>query len=650
MRKISLIFYGKKVCSLALCMSSTYSVSATEIDYFNIPLAELAKLEITAVSKSAESITEAPGIISVITAHDIKRFGAKDIHDLLRRVTSVIPETSVLFPDNVISIRGQHSSIVDRRSLLLLDERPIRDTNSGGSNATFHNAFPLAAIERIEVIRGPGSVLYGSNAFSGIINIITKTTTTSGGQLKMGGGSFSTFQGDGVYHAITDHGSIMLAAKSMISDGWEFEATDRSGSRDSMDMKEHSRGITLRANLQNFTLNMFQGKTKQDYLGANQQWPAEHYDRNTHFIDLSYQQEWSSNWRSNFNLTYNRNNRANQTSIDIDTYNILYEATLQGNISNKLSATFGASYLSLRGEDKQAMAGFEDFKDSWKNSYGQLHFMLSKDITLVAGLQYNDTGIDTDTSYRGSLVWKITEPWGIKILYGEAFRSPYMAELYSGNPFLAGNENLVPETIATTDLQLFYYSNKYRFEASYFHSHIDEEISLTPTGPGRFEFINSGGIDSSGYELNARAQLSNKLDVQASYSYQSNDTDDGIKDSQIVANSLFKLGLSYRFDNNINLGLFDSYFGEPGDHSKLSNISQERNNNDKAYHYLTLNLDIPLSALSRKTYWQGIHLSLYGDNLLESDAVYQPDLSRPNVNAWPKFPGRAFYLNIEFPL
>jgi outer membrane cobalamin receptor len=86
---------------------------------------------------------------------------------------------SPLVPRNVASIRGDLIKQEDNHVLVLINGRPFRDTTFGGINFSICTAFPIQTIERVEVIRGPGSVLYGTNALSGVINIVTKNPDQS---------------------------------------------------------------------------------------------------------------------------------------------------------------------------------------------------------------------------------------------------------------------------------------------------------------------------------------------------------------------------------------------------------------------------------------------------------------------------------------
>jgi len=118
--------------------------------------------------------SEAPGATTVITAEDIERSGASNIFDLLRRV----PGVDIRFTPmgGHISIRSNGSSPFSEEVLMLIDGSPYNSPDKGGfpGHPNYTGFFPLSRIARIEVVRGPVSVVYGANAFGGVINIVSK--------------------------------------------------------------------------------------------------------------------------------------------------------------------------------------------------------------------------------------------------------------------------------------------------------------------------------------------------------------------------------------------------------------------------------------------------------------------------------------------
>jgi outer membrane receptor for ferrienterochelin and colicins len=162
-----------------LLVFSVQVVAAQSFDSPDPSIQEMLKLDIeelsvSVASKRNESISEAPGIITVITAEEIEKFGGNNLGDVLSRLPNTYRYATTQLRDNSTAIRGQQINFSDNKSLILLNGRPMRDSLTGGHNMAFYRAIPLEIIERIEMVRGPGSVLYGTNASAGAINVITK--------------------------------------------------------------------------------------------------------------------------------------------------------------------------------------------------------------------------------------------------------------------------------------------------------------------------------------------------------------------------------------------------------------------------------------------------------------------------------------------
>jgi iron complex outermembrane recepter protein len=150
------------------------------IDYFDLTLEQLMDTKILTVSKKNETLADAPAAIYVVTSEDIVRSGVTNIPDALRMVPGMVVASS---DSNswAISIRGFNSTLANKL-LVLIDGRTIYNPVFGGVLWEAHELL-LADIARIEVIRGPGGTLWGANAVNGVINIITKHSRETQGNL-----------------------------------------------------------------------------------------------------------------------------------------------------------------------------------------------------------------------------------------------------------------------------------------------------------------------------------------------------------------------------------------------------------------------------------------------------------------------------------
>jgi iron complex outermembrane receptor protein len=166
------------VAPLLLALVAPPCVAIT--DYFDMTLEQLLQIEVLSVSKKPEAVASAPAAVYVVTTDQIQRSGVTNIPDALR----LVPGVQVARLDSnswAISIRGFNSPL-SNKLLVLVDGRSIYNPVFGGTLWEAHNLM-LEDVERIEVIRGPGGSLWGANAVNGVINIITKNSRDTQGNL-----------------------------------------------------------------------------------------------------------------------------------------------------------------------------------------------------------------------------------------------------------------------------------------------------------------------------------------------------------------------------------------------------------------------------------------------------------------------------------
>jgi len=159
-----------------------------EVDLASFDLEDLLSMEVTSVSKKSERAFEAPAAAFVITSEDIRRSGMRTIPELLRMVPGVqVAQMNSSFYS--ISLRG-FAGTFSSKLLVLIDGRSVYTPLFAG---VFWDEpdLPLADIDRIEVIRGPGGTVWGANAVNGVINIVTKTAAeTQGWHVEAGAGNY----------------------------------------------------------------------------------------------------------------------------------------------------------------------------------------------------------------------------------------------------------------------------------------------------------------------------------------------------------------------------------------------------------------------------------------------------------------------------
>ncbi len=191
-----------------------------ESDFANVNLDDLLDTKVIfSASKRAQTIDDSPNAISVITADDIRAMGAVNLIDVFRRLPGVYVYVRS-GQDPLLSIRGR-TSAYPSGYLLLVDGVSLYDAQNGGVD---WSRLPLVLddIERVELIRGPGGTLYGSNAFYGVINITTKRPANDSTVRSVTtGGSQSTVHQYGSVAIKSDKFSFRMSGKFEQTDGFE---------------------------------------------------------------------------------------------------------------------------------------------------------------------------------------------------------------------------------------------------------------------------------------------------------------------------------------------------------------------------------------------------------------------------------------------
>lgn len=254
--------------SVILCifLLPCWAVAMDDTDLTSLPLESLMELKVTSVSKKSQQLTDAAAAIFVITRDDIRRSGVTNIPDALRMVPGI--QVAVIDSNKwAVSARGQNGRFANKL-LVLQDGRSLYTPLFSGVYWEVQDTV-MEDIDRIEVIRGPGAALWGSNAVNGVINIITRSAEdTLGGLVSAGGGTREQGFGTARYGMkIGENTFLRLYAKHLERDS----GVDKLGkdTNDSWDMTRggfrldshlsHQDSLTLQG-------DYYDGNLKESYL------------------------------------------------------------------------------------------------------------------------------------------------------------------------------------------------------------------------------------------------------------------------------------------------------------------------------------------------------------------------------------------------
>jgi outer membrane receptor for ferrienterochelin and colicins len=607
-------------------------------------------ITVSIASKKEEEIEKAPGIINVVTADEIQRYGARNLRDILNRQTHIQIVGSNLFPHNRTGLRGVTLTHVETDVLLLLNGRPIRDSGNSSANQDIYASFPIETIKQIEIIRGPGSVLYGTNAFAGVINLITKNAPSSPeGSLAFSYGSFDskkgTLSGGGTFGDLEVYGAVT----GIDNEGDDFNHINGEfGTTGKYKTGFNGENILLNAKFKGLTLNALLSDSTTDHGKSILSLPSDDYNLEREFIDIGYIHEFNDDWKGAFNYGYHRY----QDDFKLGAFGItqesegkdyLTEFSLQGKLSENINLLVGATYNVQK---NTAKIGDIDLTSRHKNAYLQADYQMTDWLKLIGGVQYNNPDdVDSDYSPRLAAIFKLNEEWNFKLLYGEAFRQATTVERVLNVPgVVVGDFGLSPETIKTFDAQILYSGRRGSFSATYFRSKHEELITRVGVAPQ--QIVNAGEIEYEGIEIEGKFDVGHGFNFIGNMSYQTSEDDNDNDDMTYAPDLMLKAGVSFESMQGYQFSIFNSYFAA----STLQNdevTTVTANNKDAdSYNLLTANVRVNLGQVLNDSTLSNTTFSLYGDNLLDED-IYFPSISRQSVNSLPHNKGRGFYATIS---
>ncbi|MBF0224605.1 MAG: TonB-dependent receptor [Desulfobacterales bacterium] len=198
-----------------LLQLNCYASEINEDSNKDLSLEKLLNLDISIASKIRQPSNEAPSIVSVITDREIKNMGAKNLEDILKTIAGFDIYPYAWEPSPIVGVRGLFSN-TNEVVRLLVNGHPLGNSWQGAMG--FWEGFPVVFIKRIEVIRGPGSALYGNSAMIGVINIITKDGKDKS-SLSAAYGKFDTYRADGQAAYTIKDADIYVGADFYSSNG-----------------------------------------------------------------------------------------------------------------------------------------------------------------------------------------------------------------------------------------------------------------------------------------------------------------------------------------------------------------------------------------------------------------------------------------------
>jgi iron complex outermembrane receptor protein len=521
-------------------------------DLMAMPLDRLMSLRVSGASQFEQKVSDAPSAVMVLTAADIKNFHWRTLADALASLTGVY----VAYDRNYdyLGARGfLRPGDYDSRFLLLVNGN--RQNDSVYDEATIGTEFvlDLDTVERIEYVPGPGSAIYGPNAFLGVINVITKRgSALNGVEAAAEFGSFGEKKGRLSYGWHGAGGADLLLSASLYNDpGTDLFFQDFDTPQQNDGVAHHldydrAQNALLRGAYQDWTLtaagsSRIKGIPTASF-GQNFDDPRSRTIDAQGFTDLAYEHRLDADTELAGHAFWNRYDYHGDypsgapAVVQIDgSHSLWYGAgahlTTTALPRNKI--VLGADYVrdASRDQYNYNLAPYAlNLMDQRSNQRGGIYLEdelgLAPGLLLNAGLRFDDdavTGSHLDP--RAALIWKAFEHTTLKAIYSTAYRAPNAYELFFQAPGPGGEEaspGLGAEHISTYELvaeQGLPIGGL--LTSSLYHYDVHDLITLT-TDPvnGLLVYRNVDQVDANGFELAYQQLWGNGAKLRTSYSWQ----------------------------------------------------------------------------------------------------------------------------------
>lgn len=452
------------------------------VDYFSLSFEELVNVKIVSASKKYEDLFDAPLSASVLTRDEIQRSGVTSITEALRLIPGIIVrqltngnyDIHIRGLDNVPPNTRKFSSI-STTTLVMINNRPVYNYMQGG---IFWETLPvdLNDIQRIEVVRGPSSTLYGPNAVSGVINIITETIEKKGptANANVQYGSMNTTIANGsVGYRFSKKFSALISAnhQQREREPWYFDSFKQQwyNTPDSLmlpasttsyfphperSMRKFGANAFLQYNpVDKVQLNFSSGLQDSEVQTSNFDIVSNinTFASRTHYFDLR-----GTTFGLETQLSHNRGFQWPIVGYPGGSFNFsATDATIAYEVKyKKLSLKPEFAYRSAMYDDtelwdtanKQGILNARRYMESYAGTMRSEYYLWNERVRLTGGLRFDKFNHQDKwfTSWQAASSIKINKQNLIRIVYSKAFRSPFIYDTYQDirAPFPLGT---VPE-------------------------------------------------------------------------------------------------------------------------------------------------------------------------------------------------------------
>jgi iron complex outermembrane receptor protein len=537
-------------------------------------LDSLLTIQVSSAATYLQSTREAAAAATVISSEDIERFGYRTLFEALRTERGFYGSHDRNYA--YIGVRGfSRPTDYNNRILVMLDGHTINEAFYGGVFPGLGLGISMAEVERIEIVRGPGSALYGSSAMLAVVNVVTKAASReTTGALSVDAESGGLRRGSAYFADIlSDDLELTLGANWLDSRGRDlyFPEFDDPSTNDGVASRldwEEGYGFTSTLKRSGLTLG-FSGVTRSKGV-PTAPWEARFGDERTRTrddrlsADLAYARRLRSDAELTISGTYDRAFYEGSYPYEVgdgglyqdrnEAQSLGAKTRLRWDVSpvsrlilgSEVSHT-GQALFQASSEESGALVEF-DAPFTAVSAFAQNELSLSPRALLTLGVRmdrYSDMG--SSVSPRAALVLHPAATSTVKVLYGEAFRAPSRWEgFYEEEDYQKRNPDLEPEKIKTFEVVMEHLLRPGLLGAISTYEYrmtglIDEFVDPLDD---LVTYVNGSTTRAQGLEVGLRGRATDRIRAYANFALQRTRDDAGVRLSNSPAH-LFRAGLHF---------------------------------------------------------------------------------------------------------
>lgn len=645
----------------------------------------------------SQLIARAPAVASVITSKDIKAIGATNLEQVLEIVPGLHVSTSPRSYLPIYTIRGIHSEN-NPQVLMLINDIPITNLFVGNQGEAW-GGMPVNNISRIEIIRGPGSAVYGAEAFAGVINIITKKSSDiSGAEIGARAGSFDTndawlLHGGQIggfdtafsleLHSTTGFDKIIEADAQSGLD--TLFMTNASHAPDSVNTQVESVDARVDLTQSNWNIRLgYQGRSNLGTGAGNAQAldPTGSGDSYRINADLTFHDtEFYDSWDLTAQLSY----FDTATKSDFILFPpgafggaypdgmigtpYVYERHYRLGISafytgfkdhqvrfgtgyylgdmykieetKNFDATFAPLGSVIDASNDPSLVFIRPHDRNNAYLFVQDEWSMMADWDLTWGMRYDDySEFGSVLNPRAALVWQTKYNLTSKLLFGRAFRAPAFNELYNiNNPVALGRSDLDPETIDTIELAFGYEATKdIHIDLNLYHYEMSSILRFVPDPLPATTVTaqNTGNQIGSGFELEGAWEVNHDVTLSGNFAFQDSTDEDTDSDAANAPQRQLYIRADWEFRPDWTLNGQANWVA---DRKRAAGDARPEIDD-----YTTV--DMTLRRKPEDSSWE---FALSGHNIFDED-VREPSLAPGSIPNDLPLAGRSYYLEVGYHL